>query len=338
MEYSAEERTRILMEHGYLLQVNYKFWMGSVTPYPDDLGVGIRLLPTALPTISVMSKPWVKNVLLQRNAIKTSLSMLFSSSLQFEGGAQRYVLKGAAKAVAESLDASSDKVAKLFAQAADDYKMIQRTARSTLSKNADHIWRTVSHLFKEHPDKQKAPDAWKAMMIERVMDRRFPTEERLRNMTLTYSIYKTQDTIDIIQGKHQRPFPGLLVKGYNLSRLLQGHVPEMRKRLLSRVPNILKTQATAKGLYTLTLGHLSRDFMRIRALNPIPIEGYDIEGMLQEIEKEIASINMEEFRVSKKARLHLAELLTKLLEVYNGEWATKRNKLYLEIFGPTEKE
>jgi len=335
MAYTAEERTAILMDHGYLLKVNYKLWMGSVTPYPDDLGVGVRMLPTALPTICVMSKVWVKNVLLQRNAIKNSLSMKLSSSLQFEGGAQRYVLKGAAKAVADSLDASSEKIAAFYRQAADDYKGIQRSARGILSKNADHIWRTVSHIFKEYPDKQKAPDEWKAMMIERVMERRFPKEERLRQMTLTYSMYTTTDVSAIVGGTYQRPFPGLLVKGYNLSRILQEHVPEMQKRLLSRVQALAKDQEQAKGIYGITIGHLLRDIPRIRALNPIPVDGYSLEGILSDIEGELSGIDMVSFRSSKKVRLPLAESLMKLLKYYNGDWAKKRNQMYLEIYGPT---
>jgi hypothetical protein len=330
----AEARTELLMRLGYLLSINDQVWIGSVTPHPEDLGVGERVLPMAMPTMQVMSLPWIKKVTLLHGSMRRSLGMTMSHGIKFEGGSFRYVLEGAAPLVVESLDATSMKMSKYYVDAAGNLGEVHRIARQIISKNSDHIWRTVSHLFPQYPDKLVAPEDWKGRMIESVMANRFPSVERFHHPKVTYSIFRTQDTIGFLGGARQRPFPGLVKDCTTLSRALQRHPEEMRERLTCRVPPLVK-EYSSKGQYALVIKHLKRDLLRLRAYNPVPIEGYDLEGRLNSLEAAVNGIDFLMFKLRKEYRQSLINEVMETLRLVNGPWFKDRQDKYLELFGPT---
>jgi hypothetical protein len=330
---NAEERTDLLMKIGYLLDINVSMWVGSVTPYPEDLGVGVRMLPSAMPMMCVMPKPWVKKVLLLRGSQRRSLGMTMSHAVMFEGGQKRFVLSGAAQAVADSLDKSSVKLSKYYGEAADNLKELHRLSRQILSKNSDYIWRTVSHLFPQYPDKLRAPDVWKGAMLDAIINKRFPSEERLRKFGVTYSIYQTMDTSLILGGKRQRPYPGLVKDCSNLSRALQENGEELPSKVMGRVLPMLR-EYNSKGMYAITINHLYRDLMRARAYNPVPIEGYDLLTKLDSLEARLDGIDMLKVRYSKAYRLELVDEIKSLAQFMGGDFKKDRKDKYLELFGP----
>lgn len=291
-------------------------------------------MPSAMPIMCVMSQPWMKKVLLMKASQKRSLGMTMSHSVMFEGGAKRFVLAGAIQAVADSLDESSFKMSRYYNEAADNMGEVHRISRQILSKNADHIWRTVSHLFPNEKNKLVAPELWKGQMIEAVMSKRFPSEQRIRDLKLTYSIYTTSDTHGVLGGKRQRPYPGLVKDCSNLSRALQNNTEDMVTRLGNRILPLVK-EFPSKGIYTMTLNFLRRDFLWLRAYNPVPIEGYDLLGRVAHLESTVNSVDLFNFRYHQPVRQAVADEVNELAKFVSGPFKEARREKYLELFGPT---
>lgn len=328
---TKEEVTDNLMKHGYILDIQMFMWLGLVTVFPIDLGVPGKAVPIPKQRVQVMSKAWLKKVLLLRGSVRRSLGMMMSHRVTFEGGVKRYVFTGAAKAVADSLDQASLKLSKYYCELADNAPEVHRVARQILSKNADHLWRTVSHMFPHHPDKLRAPESWKAKMIESVMERQFPKGDWVRSMGIRYSIYRTEDAL-FVGGRRQRPFPGVIKEWKLVTRALMGTTDEVVKRLMKRVP-VLSKEYKSKGLYSVTFQHLERDMMRLLAYNPVEVPGMELKPRVEKLRAEVAALDFERFKVRRELREDFCKHIMEMIIFLQGPWRAERDALYKELFG-----
>jgi len=328
---NQEERTAKFMDLGYLVDINMSFWMGSVMVYPEDLGVQKQMLPLGRQSLQVMSKPWVKKVSLLRDSTKKSLGYLYSHLVTFEGGRHRFVLKGAAKLVAESLDAQAVRASKFYSEVADNERETKRIARQVISKNGDHLWKTVSHLFPRHLG-DKAPMDWKARVIESVMEKRFPAPGLIAASGISYSMYTAQDARPLIAGRYQKPFPGLLVDCGALGRDVHRMPEDLFNRLQKRIPPILKKQKSG-GIHTLTIKNIERDLKLYEAFNPIEVGGHGMEEAWAQVQDYLANLRPQAFRERKEYREELAQQLLVICRILRGPWAEQRRDIYTEVFG-----
>ena len=333
---SREEVTENMMSVGYILDINTYMWTGMISVRPVDLGLGCVPVPLPRQRLQVVSKAWLRKVQLLRASVKRSLGMTMSHAVRFDAGIKRYVFEDAAALVADSIDASSLHMSKYYKEMADNYPETTRVARQVITKNADHLWRTVSHLFPQYRDKMKAPEDWKIKMVEAVMANRFPTPERLRNMKLTYSIYRTQDSINKVAGRRQIPFPGLVKDNKYMMRSLRNLPGEMIQRLSKRT-NVLRKEYKCPGIYGVTLEHLERDLLRLVAYTPVEVPGYEVRPKVAELREEVEKLDKWKFRRDLEYRASLANKILELKIFIDGEWKVKRMEMYEDLYGGYER-
>lgn len=324
-----EERTARLMEMGHLVELDLDLWTGTVNCYPVDMGLGKVMAPIGRQSLQVMSKPWIKKVCLLRESVKRTLGFKYCYIMKFEGGSKRFVIKGAAKTVAESLDTQADRVKGFYKEVTDNERETRRIARQVISKNADHIWKTVSHLYnKAHL--QEAPDEWKAEFLERVMETRFPHKETLSKKGIYYSFYNTTDVP--VYGKNQKPYPGLVEDFGLLPRDILGMPDVWKERIDRRIPNIMKEYKSG-GPHSLSIQRVERDLLLYDAFNPIPVPGHGIEKSIESVKSYLHNLSMGRYRERKVYREELAEYLLEIKKILSGPWAEERKEKYLEVFG-----
>lgn len=326
----AEERTAKLMELGYLVNIDLRLWTGSVMIYPVDLGVGKVMIPIGRQSLQVMSKPWITKVSLLGDSIRRARGYKMCHRLQFEGGYHRYVLKGAIPQVVSTLDKQAKRVEGFFREASRGSRETQRVARQVISKNADHIWRTVSHLLPKYGGVTKAPLEWKAEMVDTVMKNRFPGPEQLDASGVSYSFFNASTAPDM--GSYQKPFPGLIVDCGLLAREVHGLPDLLHGRMINRIRNVM-TDYSKGGQYSLSLKRIQSDLDLYRAFNPILIEGHGMEEALEDVQNYIWDVNRYKFGSDRNYRQELAEYLLKVNQIITSPWAEERKERYTELFG-----
>ena len=325
--------TERVMSKGYLLEVDQYLWLGMVKPMPMDLGMGKVTVPLARHVIQVMSKAWIRKVMLLKNSVRHSTVATHSHALEFKSGKRhRFVLAGVADTVAHSLDKASDKLSRFYEEVADDFPDVKRVARQVLSKNSDHLWRTVSHLFPQYPDRLKAPDAWKADMIETLMLKRFPSEARIRSMRLTYSMFRTEDTMCTLTGRCQVPFPGELLHCQQLLKAFLLCPEDVGERLTSHIGLLLR-DFKGKGLYVLTMSRLEKDLTRLLAYNPDEVPGHELAPRVAQLRGVAGSIDRHELLYNKAAREKVAREILALSTFMAGPWKGLHDEMYNDLYG-----
>lgn len=330
--FDAERATKILMEKGYLLDIHMPLWMGSVMVYPEDLCVGVRLLPTAKQSIQVASKAWVKRVSLLRESLRRNTTYSIAPLIRFEGASHRFVFEPLLKVVATSLDKASVKMEKFYEQFYLDPNETTRIARAVLTRNADILWRSVSHLYHGCPNKLVAPEDWKIKMINFVMDNRFPDPQHFKSMRVSYHIYRTEDLPTI--GQYQKKSPGLVTDCSILSRILQRSTDQFIDSIKNRI-KLFELECKLNGIHIMSYNQLQIFLPKIKAFNPIDV-GYGFNESVSNLENYLVGVNGKIIHNDPIKRKETVELLKSLLEIMEGPWKKERADTYLDLFGPTK--
>jgi hypothetical protein len=331
-ELTVEEKTQLLMELGHILDVHTDYWQGNLIPYPEDLGITNRAsLPHGIQPIQVLSNPWVKNFKLLRTTVHSNHIQEHTYGLNFGGIPHRYVFDCAAPIVIDLLDRGSDRIKDYYAKDLEAYKLLQSTARQIISKGAPNLWKMVGHMVKSHKSLTgEMPEGWRAMILENIMVKRFPSLEKLKRFGYTYSMYRP--TQGPLTGKYLKASPGLVEDTSIMSRDLLRFTGMLMTRLITRIKEVTQLKDGDAPAYMAQV-HVAADLVLLTKSYPIDIPGYQYLSYVEQIRR-LNSTDADTFRLTKKIRTELAETMLALLKVLQGKWAEERAFVYRNAFGP----
>lgn len=330
-ELTNEEKTQLLMELGHILDVHTDYWHGSLTPSPDDLGITDRdKLPHSMQPIQVLSSPWIRNFKLLKTTVYSNHIQEHTHCLTFGGIQHRYVFDCAAPIVIDLLDRGVDRIKEYYAKDLEAYKLLQSTARQIISKGAPNLWKMVGHMVKSHKSLTgEMPEGWRAMILENIMTKRFPSMEKLKRFGYTYSMYRP--TQGPLTGRFLKASPGIVEDTSIMSRDLLLFVGLLSTRLQTRIKEVTQLRDGDAPCY-LAQVHVAADLILLTKNNPIDIPGYRYLELVEKIRK-LNSTDADTFRLTKKIRTELAETMLALLKVFQGQWAVERAVVYRNVFG-----
>lgn len=321
-----EEETAKILDLGYLLDIDQTSWLGTVSVYPTDLGLGEVMLPIGRQTMQVMPKSWITKARGLKRSVTRSNGWLYSHSLRFEGGAYRFVLKGFAHMVAESLDVQALRIKRMYDEVHKNPKETESLARQVVSKNAPYLWNTISQYHKG----SVLTDEWKSEMLDRVIKTRFPTKEHLASLGIRYRVYRVEDKYLDIGGTFQKPFPGNLKNAQSLSKMILGLPSVMHERVQKRIATTLKDHPHG-GIYTLTLGNLEKDIIYYNALDPYKVM-VETDRRFKELQQFLEVSDFKDFKLNKPLRHELANLLQEISRSLIGKGAKEHETTYGGLF------
>ena len=339
-ELSPDEKTKLLMELGYFIDVDMEIWTGTVTITAPDLNLTSNTLPVGHQNIQLMSKPWIKKVTLTKESVKKG-SWQYTYFMPFGEKSRRYVFASAVPVVIKNLEHHSKKFRKFFDEAADNMGETRRLARQILSKNAEYIWRAVQHLVKDKPlDPTKVPDKWKAHVMDNLMNKRFPSEAKLRKCGMYYTIYRPDTAGVPVGGRFQRYAPGTITDTIGIATDLLAFPEFMSTRLQLRMKGLAKNVNEAKSAqftYPVHLKLLRRDLEVWPAFNPVLINGYGLNEKLDALRLKTDPLSDKLIRNDEALRLSIVNDVFELYKIVVGPWAAERDQTYRRLFGPPKE-
>lgn len=330
---TPEERTQLLMELGHLLVLHNNFWLGTMLPQPEDLGIKrMNKFPATL-VLDVMPKSWIKSAKCLRHTIYENHVQTYTYSLDFEGLTYRYVFDCALPYAINNLDNGVLRVKKFYDKQREDYRLLQSNARQLLAKKAKELWKSVGHMVNEFKSLTgEMPDAWRAAMQERLMAKRFPTKANMDAKGYTYSIFvPTQRPMPVV-GKYMKASPGIVESTARMSMELQ-NFPEEACAMINRRIHEITALPLGNKFSVLCQRHIKNDIAYLASSNPIPVEGYGFQEKLDKI-IELAEMDKFLFRDRRAERDRVALAFMDLMKVIQGPWAEVRKTMYLNAFGP----